>query len=128
LLSAGDEVPVQYGRTVTEKNVNSIFNWLEEFGEYFGWKLMDPLDLTALQKAANEGNMVVICAQRKDLNRAGHIAMVVPETNENKAVWQGGEVLRPLTSQAGVNNYSYRQAAAWWKMDQFRDHAFWQHI
>lgn len=128
LLSAGEAVPVVYDKTVYECNVNSLFNWLGEFGEHFGWEAMDPKNLTALQKAANEGDVVVICAQNAHGNRSGHIAMVVPEAGKDTAVWRkDGQISKLLSSQAGRHNYNYWNPGPWWKGDQFRNFGFWKH-
>jgi hypothetical protein len=128
LLSAGEAVPVVYGETVTECSVNSLYNWLEEFGRHFGWQPMDPANLTELQQAANTGQVVVICAQNADGNKSGHIALVVPETGTNQAFRrQDGNVSNPLISQAGRNNYNYRRADPWWAGEQFRCFGFWKH-
>ena len=128
LLYAGEEVPVQYAKTVDEKTANSLYDWLEEFGEHFGWKAMDPTDLTAVQESANKGEVVVICAQNRDRNRSGHIAAVAPETDTHKAIWrQDGKVSKLLSSQAGSYNHNYWNPSAWWKGDQFRFFGFWKH-
>jgi hypothetical protein len=112
-LAGGEEVPVRYAETVTELNANMLYQWLLDYGADFGWtRTFDP---TQLQAAANDGGVGVICARRADLNRAGHIAAVVPETAEHRATRRDGAVVRPLQSQAGTRCFRYDAGAqAWW--------------
>ena len=125
-LSRGDSVSARYGITVSELNANSLYAWLEEFGPLFRWQRM--LDLDVLQKKVNAGRVGLICAQRADLNRSGHIAAVVPETPSNEALRQNDKVKRPLQSQAGRQNYQYGTGSRkWWTGDQFRAFGFWCH-
>jgi hypothetical protein len=124
-LTAGQAVAPEYGVTVTEKNANSLFDWLREFGADFGW--MPSFDLTDIQRAANDGQVAIICAQRKDLNRSGHICLVVPETPDHHATRIEGQVMTPLQSQAGVTNFSYG-GRRWWTEEQFRRFGFWIHV
>lgn len=126
-LREGAEVAVEYGRTVRELNANSLYDWLEDHGPAFGWKR--EVELTALQAAANAGQVCVIVARRVDLNRPGHITVVVPETSTATAVRNvQHEVLRPLESQAGTRNVLRAAAASpWWLNSRFQAHAFWRH-
>ena len=126
-LREGAQVAVEYGRTVRELNANSLYDWLEDHGPAFGWKR--EVELTALQAAANAGQVCVIVARRVDLNRPGHITVVVPETGDAKAVRNAqDEVVRPLESQAGTRNVLRGAAAgAWWLNSRFQAHAFWRH-
>lgn len=126
-LHAGETVPVAYGQTVRELNANSLFDWLEDHGSAFGW--VPEVDLTTLQAAANAGEVCVIVGQRAELNRPGHITVVVPEQDGARAKRNaGGEVLHPLESQAGTRNVLRAAAAsAWWLNARFRAHAFWRH-
>ncbi|HJU55346.1 MAG TPA: hypothetical protein VJ715_12265, partial [Pyrinomonadaceae bacterium] len=110
-LKAGKPVSPVYAETVSELNANSLFNWLKEFGPTFGWSRTT--DFTAMQNAANNGQVVIICAQHKKPNRSGHICPIVPETTTQKAVRSGATVTRPLQSQAGRHNRKY-QTAVWW--------------
>jgi hypothetical protein len=124
-LAGGTVVRPVYSTTVTELNANSLCNWLEEFGPDFGWRRS--FDLTELQQAANEGQVAVICAQRKDLNRSGHICLVVPETPEHPATRDREERVKvPIQSQAGSTNFRYG-GRAWWPGTQFQKHSFWIH-
>lgn len=126
-LRAGAKVAVEYGRTVRELNANALYDWLEDHGPAFGWKR--EIELTALQAAANVGEVCVIVARRVDLNRPGHITVVVPETGDARAVRNAhNEVLRALESQAGTRNVLRAPpASAWWQGRRFQAFAFWRH-
>ncbi|MHB1372932.1 MAG: glycoside hydrolase family 19 protein [Thauera sp.] len=126
-LRAGEKLAVEYGRTVRELNANALYDWLEDFGPAFGWQR--EIELTALQAAANAGQVCVVVARRVDLNRPGHITAVVPETGAAKAVRSArNEVLRPLESQAGTRNVLRAPAvSAWWLNSRFQAFAFWRH-
>ena len=113
-----------YGETVEERTANRIFSWLKDFGPDFGWRRT--FDLTELQNAANDGQVGIICAQRVDLNRPGHICPVVPETSTKKAVRSGSAVTKPLQTNAGGTNWKYI-ARIWWTTNQFREFGFWIH-
>ena len=123
-LVAGQAVHPAYGTTVQELNANSLYQWLEEFGPDFGWRRS--VDLTAVQSAANAGQICIISGQRKDLNTAGHICAVVPETVQHHAVRQGPRVTVPLMSQAGAHNFEYG-GRVWWTGAQFGRFGFWIH-
>jgi hypothetical protein len=124
LLAKGEKVTVQYAKTVAEINANGLFNWLEEFGDDFGWRRTFSLD--ELQQAANGGQVSIICAQRKDLNASGHICAVVPENGNAKATRKNNLVAVPLQSQAGVTNFRFG-GRPWWLSDKFRSYGFWIH-
>jgi len=121
-LKQGTPVPVVYGQTVSELNANSLFNWLKDYGPKFGWNRT--FDLTQMQNAANDGQVVIICAQNKIPNRSGHICPVVPETSAKKATRTGVTVTHPLQSQAGRTNLKYF-TRKWWASVTFRDFGFW---
>lgn len=123
-LLQGQPVPVRYGTTVEEYNVNALFNWLEEFGTAFGWRRTT--SLTELQQAANQGQVCLIVAQRTNLNASGHVVAVVPETAQHRATRQNGVVTVPLQSQAGATNFRYG-GRVWWTGAQFRRFAYWRH-
>lgn len=112
-IASGGAVAPRYAETVTELNANMIYQWLVDYGADFDWTRT--FDLTELQDAANDGGIGVICAQRADLNRPGHIAMVAPETAAHQAARNGGAVVRPLQSQAGSRCFRYDPGTqAWW--------------
>ena len=123
-ITAGNPQSPIYEKTVEEIRANRIFNWLKEFGPGFGWRRT--FDLTELQNAANDGQVGIICAQRVELERPGHICPVVPETSTNKAVRSGSAVTKPLQTNAGATNFKYI-ARIWWTTNQFRDFGFWIH-
>ncbi len=119
----GLAVEVRYAVTVNELNANSLFDWLNDHGPRFGWRRI--FDLDAMQSHANNGGVAVICAKRKELNRSGHIAAVVPETASQQAARSGGAVVRPLQSQAGAANHRYTNGPrAWWQGAEFREFGF----
>lgn len=123
-LAAGQVVHPAYGTTVQELNANSLYNWFEEFGPDFGWRRS--VDLTEVQNAANTGQVCIISGQRKDLNAAGHICAVVPETAQHRATRKGERVTLPLMSQAGAINFEYG-GRVWWTGAQFARFSFWIH-
>jgi hypothetical protein len=121
-LRRGSPVSPIYGRTVGELNANSLFNWLREYGPAFGWNRS--FDLTELQNAANNGQVVIVCGQNKIPNRSGHICPIVPETATAKALRSDTTVIKPLQSQAGRINRQY-MTQLWWTDGTYRDWAFW---
>ena len=125
-ISRGEQIPVVYGKTVRELNANSLFNWLTEWGDEFGWRSC----ATAhdLQIEVNLGRVGLICAQRADLSRSGHIVAVLPETSSRQAVRGNSTVTAPLQSQAGARNKQYF-CNQWWidRGSEFRAHGFWVH-
>ena len=123
-LKANKQVPISYGQTVRELNANSIFDWFEDYGNDFGWVRV--FDLTELQDAANQGQVCIISAQRKNLNKSGHICAVVPEISGETAIRQGTRVIEPLQSQAGATNFAYG-TSTWWTASKFRSFGFWKH-
>ena len=126
-LAGGEEVAVALGRTVVEMRANDLFNWLEDYGDDFGWERT--FDLDALQRAANDGKVAIICARRTDLNRPGHICAVVPEKGTNKAQRDAsGKTTIPLQSQAGVTCYQYAcKAPMWWQNAKYGAFGYWIH-
>ncbi len=126
-LTLGETLEAVYGQTVRELNANALHDWLDEHGVAFGW--VRELDLSLLQTAANAGEVCLIIAQRRDLNRSGHISVVVPEQGAHQARRSAeGEVLRPLESQAGTRNFAREvSASAWWASERFQSFAFWRH-
>ncbi|MDH3530275.1 MAG: SH3 domain-containing protein, partial [Acidobacteriota bacterium] len=111
-LNAGLQVAPEYGETVRELTANSLTDWFEDYGAKFGWRWTQ--DLTECQEAANDGEVVIIVAQRKQLERSGHICAAVPETAAHRAQWTNSKVVRPLQSQAGAVNFEYRANTKWW--------------
>jgi hypothetical protein len=123
-ISQGGNPGIVYAKTVRELNANALFDWLSEWGDEFGWQRC--ANLNELQDAANHGAVGIICAQRKDLSRSGHITVVVPETAGRSAERIGQTVTGPLQSQAGARNKQYFVRPWWVELEsQFRAHGFW---
>ncbi|MCA1790123.1 MAG: hypothetical protein LC667_09780, partial [Thioalkalivibrio sp.] len=126
-IAAGQVPPVRYGVSVNELNANSLYNWLAEWGDDYGWRRFASPD--DAQSAANVGQAVIVCAKRKDLQRSGHITAVVPEPGAPdgvSAVRTGGVVTKPLLSQAGSVNFRYK-ADKFYLGNQFQAFGFWGH-
>jgi hypothetical protein len=124
-IGLGEVPPVRYDTTVREMRADDLLSWLLEFGPGFGWRRV--FDATALQNAANEGGIGVICADRAAPG-PGHISIVVPETAEAKAERDAdGNVESPLQSQAGAENFRRRTTRDWWNDDIFKDRVFFVH-
>lgn len=125
-IATGGAAPAAlYGRTVRELNANALYDWLAEWGGAYGWQRLASAD--DAQRAANVGQAVVACAQRRDLSRSGHIAAVVPEADAPggaKAVRSRGVVTKPLLCQAGSRNFDY-EANGFFTGAQFRAFGFW---
>jgi len=126
-LAKGEDVEPIYEKTIDEQRANDLFRWLRDFGPRFGWRATGTL--TKLQDAANLGGLGIIVARRQEDGRSGHIVMVVPETDSNRARRNSdGEVIAPLQSQAGSVNFQYgRGILDWWTSDRFAASAFYIH-
>jgi len=125
-LAAGKTVQVKYGDTVHELNANALHDWLRDFGSAFGWSRV--AGLNDLQNAADQGSVCMICAQRTDLDRPGHICAVVPEEAPHVAVRGPSGVKLPLQSQAGATNFCFDCGTTkWWAGAKFRAFGFWVH-
>ncbi len=123
-LLAGKTVTAKYGDTVVEMRANHIFNWLQEHGADFGWKRV--FDVDTLQSEANAGRLGIICAQRTDMEKPGHIQIIAPENGSHKAKRSGGVVTQPLQSNAGSSNFTYGFLGSnWWQGSKFKQFGFW---
>ncbi len=123
-LLAGHTVSAKYGDTVNEMRANYLFDWLVDYGRDFGWSRT--FDVNSLQGEVNSGRIGIICAQRKDMEKPGHIQVVAPEHGEKRAKRSGLKVAQPLQSQAGAKNFSYGFLASnWWQGSSFRQFGFW---
>lgn len=121
-LSNGESVPIQYGDTVKEVRANELFHWMKDFGPTFGWRRV--FDVEELQVSANNGGVGVIVANTKDHTRAGHVCVVVPQTDEHLPVMTSNKVTTPVMSQAGSNNYNY-WSYKWWTNSKYSFFGFW---
>lgn len=123
---AGRAQPVLYGTTVRELRANDLFDWLQDFGSQLGWRRV--LDLSAAQNAANDGAIVILCAQRVAREQPGHINVIVPEGNGSYALRNAqGQLTAPLQSQAGGTNFKRRAQPNWWRQAKFRAYSIWVH-
>ena len=117
-----------YDETVRELRADDLLAWLQEHGASFGWRPV--FDASALQHAANNGGVGLICADRATEGRPGHITVVIPETAAMNARRDAdGFVAMPIQSQAGASNMGrFVGGAAWW-LDtiMFRDRGFFVH-
>ena len=114
-LENGNEVPLVFGETVRPFYSNYIYDWFLQSASAFGWERVSDVD--AIQKKVNaNGGVGVICAKRFILNKSGHVVVVVPETETEKAFRLEGKVIYPLQSQAGMDNYNYFSEVRkdWW--------------
>jgi hypothetical protein len=126
-LARNEMVEPLLGSNTEEIRANSIFGWLRDFGERFGWRQTG--ELTKLQNAANLGAVGLIIAKRVEDGRSGHVTMIVPELDDMKAKRDtSGEVVAPLQSQAGAVNFKFSTSkTGCWLDAKFSDHAFWIH-
>lgn len=126
LLDGQNLIPA-YGNTVYEINANTIYRWLKDYGESFGWERVWNLD--DLQDAANKGKIGIICAPNRNPARSGHICAVVPETDTHRCTrYTNGKVRYPLQSQAGASNKQYFNNSNWWaNQNTFVEFGFWIH-
>lgn len=124
-LAAGASLPVRYDVTVREMRADDLLAWLLEFGAAFGWQRVT--DLSALQAAANAGGIGLICADRREPG-PGHISVVVPESAAVRARRDAdGDVVSPVQSQAGAQNFRRNTSADWWNDAIYREHVFFMH-
>src|SRR5262249_46453814 len=82
-LVQGETVAPLIGDTIDEMRANDLFRWLRSFGARFGWRQTGTP--TKLQQEANQGGIGLIVARRKEDGRSGHIVVVVPETQDERA-------------------------------------------
>ena len=126
-LSRGESVNPHLNATIEEQRANSLFGWLRDFGNDFGWRQTGTL--TKLQEAANHGAVCLIIARRHSDGPPGHVTIVLPETENHKARRSTkGDVTAPLQSQAGSRNFCFSTYISnWWLNDRFAESAFWIH-
>lgn len=127
-IAQGAIPQVLYDSTVRELRADDLYAWLSDVGQQFGWRRV--FDATALQDAANNGGIGLICADRAQDGKPGHISIVVPEDGQHRAKRDvDGNVEQPLQSQAGGTNHRYGSAGKdWWKNTQvFKARGFFIH-
>ena len=114
-LEKGYEVPLVFDETVRPYYSNYLYDWFLESSSKFGWQQINNVD-ELQQKVNRNGGVGIISAKRFILNKSGHIVVVVPETESEKAYRENGKVIYPLQSQAGYDNYNYfsEQRRDWW--------------
>ena len=99
-IAQGELLSASLNNTVREMRADDLLAWLIDMGPRFGWTRV--FDATALQNAANAGDVGVICADRASPGKPGHITLVVPEDAAHRAVRDAdGNVTQPLQTQAG---------------------------
>lgn len=80
---------------------NAQFKWLNsDQAKDDGWYPITKNILSEAQKMADEGCMVVACAQNPDRHKPGHIALVMPAKESLEQIQQNG----PLLIQASAEN------------------------
>ncbi|MDB5201153.1 MAG: hypothetical protein JWQ27_562 [Ferruginibacter sp.] len=126
-LAQNEPVVPLYGNTIEEMRANSLYRWLNDFGDRFGWRQTG--DLNKLQNAANIGAVAIIIARRVQDGKSGHVTIVAPETEAVKAKRDAiGTVVAPVQSQAGVRNFNLSTGQLnWWLSEQFAAFSFWVH-
>lgn len=91
---------------------NAQVRWLNSGrSKNFGWHALTGNILSEAQKMADEGYLVVACAQNPDPHKPGHIALVMPAELSLEQIRQNG----PLLIQSSAKN----SADAWFR-DTFR--------
>jgi predicted chitinase len=125
-IAQEERVDVAFGRTVRELSTNALYDWLDDHGPAFGWRReIEPIDL---QAAANAGEVCLVIAKSRDLNRPGHVVAVVPEHEGCQAKRdKAGDVQRPTESQCGARNVRCATASsAWWLSDKYQGYGLWR--
>jgi len=85
---------------VTFYLANAFYNWLRTSGPYYGWFKIP--EVPNIQSFANRGYLVIVCLKNDDLNSAGHMAIVLP--NYENDDFCNMDNLRII--QAGIENYN----------------------
>jgi hypothetical protein len=112
-----EATPVAYAKTVVELNANALYDWLCSYGSKFGWQQVASPEFG--QELADAGQVVIVCAARKDRSKSGHIAVIAPQSAALKPAERFGKFV-PVQSQAGRQNYCLSCAPGrWWEGAQF---------
>lgn len=125
-IAQEERVDVAFGRTVRELSTNALCDWLDDHGPTFGWHR--EIELIDLQAAANAGEVCLVIAKSRDLNRPGHAVAILPEHDGCQAKRdRAGDVLRPAESQCGARNVRCATApSAWWLSEKYQGYGFWR--
>ncbi|MDQ1097693.1 MULTISPECIES: hypothetical protein [Chryseobacterium] len=93
---------------------NAQFSWLNsKQAKNYGWHRIDTNVLYEAQRLADQGYMVVACAQNPDRHKPGHIALVMPSDRSGENLRENGPVLIQASGKNSVDK-SFR--------DSFRHH------
>jgi len=115
---------VLYGETVFEQNCNALTSWFHKYAFCFGWVRV--FGIKKLQMEVNKGTIGIIVAKNRHVTGAGHIVVVMPETETLKALWVNDSLVSPLQSQAGSRNSKYSTGYNWWENEEhFISTSFW---
>lgn len=83
---------------------NAQFKWLNsEQASDFGWHRINKNILYEAQQRANEGYVVVVCAQNQDVHKPGHIALVMPSDLSKEQIHENGPVLIQSSTKNSVD-------------------------
>ena len=114
-----------YGQDIThEMNANSLTEWMHDIGDkYYGW---DKADMNTAQAAANNGQIAIILAKKKD-GSSGHVNVIMAERDQLAAQRNSeGIVEKPLQSQAGGSNFKHKvHSSKWWAGSSYEKGGAW---
>ncbi len=83
---------------------NAQFKWLNsDQAKEYGWYPITKNILSEAQKMADEGFMVVACAQNPDRHKPGHIALVMPAKESLEQIQQNGPLLIQASAENSIN-------------------------
>lgn len=83
---------------------NAQFRWLNSVqAKDFGWHPIAGNIFSEAQRRADEGYMVVACAQNPDRHKPGHIALVMPADVSSVQIQQNGPLLIQSSTKNSVN-------------------------
>lgn len=106
-----------------ELSTNRVADWLTANGAQHGWRPVQTLD--EVQAAANDGFRCLIIAKGVEPGAHGHIAVVLPETDELRAIRSGGIVECPVQSHAGAAPRQAFNDNMWWLGKDYGPRAAW---
>lgn len=113
-----EQTSAVYGQSVYEMDANGLYEWLVHWGPAFGWKRARSLE--HLQGCANRGAVALISAANADWRAPGHIAIVLPENRNARAIRANSQVFLPLVSETGVQPMTCgTPGKEWWRREPF---------